>query len=253
MVRPVSVPEAKADPALRRFELRRLRVPLAGGFLNLVVPEARRVLRSAEVAEGTRMGREPPYWARIWPASVGLARFVRGQDCRTLRAVDLGCGLGVAGLAAGLAGASVTFADRDPDALAFAAWNASRSGAAWPAAIQILDWSCDRLRGQFDVMLLADVSYSRRHHAGLLDQISAGLAPDGVVLHADPGRPDSDVFLAALGRTLTVGMTSRSVKQDGIVSEVRLSVASANPAKLREWLGGLAADRPQSAEESAAP
>ncbi len=246
----MSVPEAKADPALRRFELRRLRVPLAGGFLNLVVPESRRVLRSVEVAEGARIGREPPYWARIWPASVGLARFVRGQDCRKLRAVDLGCGLGVAGMAAGLAGATVTFADRDPDALAFAAWNANRCGPDLAVATQKLDWSRERLRGQFDLMLLADVSYSQRHHVGLLDQVASALAPDGVVLHADPGRPDSDVFLAALGRKLTVGMTSRSVKQDGIVSEVRLSVASANAARLQQWLGGVATDCPQPAEES---
>lgn len=235
------MPEAKADPALRRFELRRLRVPLGGGFLNLVVPEARRILRSAAVAEATRFGQEPPYWARIWPASIALARFVRQVDCRGLRAVDLGCGLGVAGMAAGLAGAAVTFADRDRDALAFAAWNAERAGLVHSPSVQELDWSKDHLAGSFDVILLADVSYARRHHAGLRAQIAAALAIDGVVVHADPDRPEAERFLADLAKDLSVHTAHTAVRHDGHAVAVRLAVAAHSGVSASCWFTALAA------------
>ena len=172
-----TVPEAKLDPVLRRFPLRRLKLPLGDRSLSLVVPDVGAWMRAGEWAANTVPNGEPPYWVQIWPASVAMARLLwRRGDLAGQRVLDLGCGLGVPGITACRAGALVTFADVKPDALAFATWNGARQGSpAAPIARQV-DWSQAEVPGPFDLMLLADVSYRPVHHAALKRHIRGCLA-----------------------------------------------------------------------------
>src|SRR5207249_1626667 len=76
---------------------------------------------------------EPPYWAYPWIGSRSLAEYVtRWMDLRGRRVLEIGCGLGIAGLAAAAAGADVVFVDAAPPALAFvrASLRANRFDAA---------------------------------------------------------------------------------------------------------------------------
>src|SRR5512146_678227 len=58
-----------------------------------------------------------PYWAELWPSSIELARFfLREENIRGRTVLELGCGLGLAGIAAAAAGANVLFTDYEPDA-----------------------------------------------------------------------------------------------------------------------------------------
>lgn len=64
-----------------------------------------------------------PYWTRVWPSAVALAHQLlkRPELVRGCSVADLGAGLGVAGLAAALAGAGQStnrtlFASRVPAA-----------------------------------------------------------------------------------------------------------------------------------------
>src|SRR5438132_6911628 len=58
-----------------------------------------------------------PYWAQLWPAARMLAKvMVRenwGTDPRSVRVLEVGCGLGLAGIAALSRGLAVTFSDVD--------------------------------------------------------------------------------------------------------------------------------------------
>jgi predicted nicotinamide N-methyase len=68
-----------------------------------------------------------PFWATVWPAAQLLARVVQAEPAwvRGQTVLDLGCGSGVAGIAAVYAGATRVVAhDIDPVALALAAKNA---------------------------------------------------------------------------------------------------------------------------------
>ena len=51
-------------------------------------------------------GDRDPYWCRLWPSAIALAQLVLQQPelVRGKRVCDIGCGLGLAGIAAALAG-----------------------------------------------------------------------------------------------------------------------------------------------------
>src|SRR2546422_4979265 len=70
-----------------------------------------------------------PYWADLWPASRMLAKAIlREPWAAGLEALEIGCGLGLPGIAALSVGLRVTFSDYDATALRFAADNARANG-----------------------------------------------------------------------------------------------------------------------------
>ncbi len=232
----ISVPEARKDPRLRSFALRRISVAVGPRLVRLVVPEAAEYRRrGAWVSEAART--EPPYWVRVWPSAVVLARVLGDSALLPAPSVlDLGCGLGLPGIVASLRGAEVHFVDRCEHALAFATWNAMRhrrDGAR--VSGQCLDWCRDCIDERFDVLVLADVSYHRSQHDGLLRQVEAALGPGGIVLHADPHREESTRFLERLGRSMDVWRASRAVRWDDSTTEVRLSVGCRDQERLARW------------------
>ena len=76
-------------------------------------------------------GDRDPYWTCIWPSSILMAQEVlrRPELVAGKRVADLGCGLGLGGVAAALAGASeVVFLDREPLSLQCSLLNAILCG-----------------------------------------------------------------------------------------------------------------------------
>lgn len=191
----MTVPEALRHATLRQFDLRRHRLPVAGGTLSLVTPRSMDdLLETHADPQAERM----PYWAEVWPAAVGLARLLmRGPPLDGRRVLDLGCGIGLAGIAAGKRGAAaVVFADREPAALQFARFNAEHNGIpADRVQTQLLDWFQATAAGTFDLLLLADVAYEARNHEPLLRHVRQCLAAGGKALLGDPYREQVDPFV----------------------------------------------------------
>src|SRR5262249_33857154 len=70
-----------------------------------------------------------PYWTDLWPAARMLAKAILRQPWPVgLDALEIGCGLGLPGIAALAQGLHVTFSDYDATALQFAADNARANG-----------------------------------------------------------------------------------------------------------------------------
>ena len=129
-----------------------------------------------------------PYWAEIWPASRAIARrLAKGGRLDGESVLDLGCGLGLAGIAAGRLGAHVTFADYHPDALAFARRNAAlcELGAA---TFQQVDWRAPDWARPVDRVLGADVVYERMDHEAIAELLRVLLSGGGTAWLGDPCR-----------------------------------------------------------------
>ncbi len=155
-----------------------------------------------------------PYWPIIWPSSLMLAVQILLQSstdvprlpCKTL---ELGCGLGIAGIAAGLMGCDVTFTDYDRESLDFARHNAIANGVK-TFQHRLLDWRTPQPE-QFDWIIASDVLYERRLHETLLSAIEVMLRPDGVLWITDPQRTAAADFpLLAATRGLRVEASSIS-------------------------------------------
>ena len=231
------VPEARTDPVLRRYPLRRVRLPVGQGQLSLVVPDERAWMREGTWAPSVVRGKEPPYWIRIWPAALATARAVqRVADLGQASVLDLGCGLGIPGVQAAAAGAKVTFADLEPDALAFACWNGRiQPGRRCDPTGVAVDWAQGVVPGSFDLLLLSDVSYHHKHHAPLRRHLEHALAADGAALHADPHRDLASRFLQQLPEPfVTTSWTRPTLCQDRR-ADVRLTLISRGRSLLDRW------------------
>jgi len=146
-----------------------------------------------------------PYWADIWPAARMLAKAVAREDWgkypatgAKLEALELGCGLGIPGLAALARGLRVTFSDYDLTAVRFAASNARRN-KLYDFKTLPLDWRFPPARLKVPVILGADLTYETRNIDPLIGLIRQVLLPGGICLLADQDRTPAPLLREQLG------------------------------------------------------
>jgi 2-polyprenyl-3-methyl-5-hydroxy-6-metoxy-1,4-benzoquinol methylase len=156
---------------------------------------------------------------------------MRGPRLDGVHAVDVGCGIGLPGLAAGLRGARVSFLDREATALRFAAFNAAELGIR-DFETRVFDWDRDELPASADLLLLADVAYQYRHLAPLRRLCEQVLAvPGGRVLLADPERPTANDLVAALAaHAARVGSAAAEDPSSGDRVALRIVEVGGGPA-----------------------
>jgi predicted nicotinamide N-methyase len=139
-----------------------------------------------------------PYWTTIWPAARMLARAVVREPWETypkpVRVLEVGCGLGLAGVAGLARGLHVTFSDVDETALAFAAANARLNGFTAGFRTTPLDFRCPPEGERYPVVIGSDLMYEARLVGPLVSFLGSVLAPGGVCLIADPDRLAARVF-----------------------------------------------------------
>lgn len=163
---------------------------------------------------------EPPYWAHLWTGSLTLARYLEECiDCEGAAVLDLGCGLGLTGLVAALKGGNVVFADKERDAVAFAAANARRNHCPTFMA-RTLDFTTEELDRSFSLILGAEILYDRPTFPALAHFLARHLAPNGGALFSDARRTNTEEFYRQLD---LVGLRWR--REERIEREDRLPLA----------------------------
>jgi predicted nicotinamide N-methyase len=150
-------------------------------------------VRSAYVAD-----EYTPYWPTLWPSARMLAKAVVREPWETypqpVRVLEVGCGLGLAGIACLSRGLDVTFTDVDETALMFAARNARHNGFTTGYRTMPLDFRCPPEDVKYPVVIGSDLMYEERMVNPLVALLAAVLAPDGVCLITDPDRAAARVF-----------------------------------------------------------
>jgi predicted nicotinamide N-methyase len=139
-----------------------------------------------------------PYWADLWPASRMLAKAILQEPWTPgLAALEIGCGLGLPGIAGLARGLHVTFSDVDATALELAAANAQLNGFDQFQTLQ-LDWSQPPAGLQFPVLLASDLVYELRNVEPLVGLIRTLLQPGGLCLLTDQDRVPAQALREAL-------------------------------------------------------
>jgi len=152
-----------------------------------------------------------PYWARLWPVSEQFAEYLSQHPvAQGTRVLEIGCGLGLTGLALLSQGCQLTFSDYVPLAVETALENARRNG--FPAAGRIIDWYDTQVDEKWPLVVGSDLVYDRVLHRPLLTFLQRVLEPRGECWLADPGRSISLEFLAAAD---TCGMRVTRLNREG--------------------------------------
>jgi predicted nicotinamide N-methyase len=139
-----------------------------------------------------------PYWADLWPASRMLAKAILREPWPDgLHALEVGCGLGLPGIAALARGLRVIFSDYDATALQFAARNARLNGLSDFETMQ-LDWRRPPESLRVPVILASDLLYELRNVEPLVGLIKKALLPGGVCLLTDQDRVPSHLLRETL-------------------------------------------------------
>ena len=137
-----------------------------------------------------------PYWSEIWPASRMLAKAILREPWKSypkLEALEIACGLGLAGIAALSRGLRVTFSDIDAFTLRFAAENAELNGFS-DFTTQPIDLRNPPPDLKVPVLFGADLLYESRLIEDVAKFIHTVLVPDGMCLIADPDRLSARPF-----------------------------------------------------------
>ena len=211
---------------IARYDLRHELFEIAGQQFDMTVVRDSYALVDAIAPEVFAANERLPYWADLWTSSVELARW-----CLTDPAVcgasvlEIGCGVGLAGIAAAKAGATVRMTDVDPEALQFARYNAlnnlPESVVRASLTTAVLDWDAPGAIDPVDFVLGGDIIYERGTFDHLLDLLSLALRPLGVAVLTDPDRAIGHAFLRrAVERGFDIRSETGTVTRGGRTATV---------------------------------
>ena len=155
-----------------------------------------------QLAEESKDRIELPFWAKIWPASILLSYYLTSlpEPAADRQIIELGCGIGLAGLFCAARGFNVVLSDNNPDALLFAKINILKNNLQEKASIMPVDFTLDRLQQKFDYLVGSEIFYRESGYRGLVKFLLFHLkaSPHAeVVLSADYRRQAKKFFQAA--------------------------------------------------------
>lgn len=201
-------------------------VEVGGKIYRLAHPSiADDLIDEAEFDQDERL----PYWAEIWPSAIALARELASQNLSGRRAVELGCGVGLATAVALQGGARVLATDYYAAALDFARHNARKNTGREPGTA-LLDWRDPAHPGRFDLVFAADVLYEENGARALADLVPRLLAPEGEAVVADPGRQYEPLFRELmLGKGFRFETGETRVEVEGLERKATVVVHGIKP------------------------
>ncbi|MFM7186766.1 MAG: class I SAM-dependent methyltransferase [Armatimonadota bacterium] len=139
-----------------------------------------------------------PYGWMLWPSAIGLSTYILDNANRFARkrVLELGCGVGLAGVVAAIAGATVIQTDYLDGALELSSRNANINGVTTTTCLG--DWRDFpvSLVESTDIVIGTDILYERSMHPYLKNLLPLFTKRGVPVLIADPIRPQA---LDALG------------------------------------------------------
>ena len=112
------------------LQLTRRTLNILGQNITFELPASQdQLLEFAIASETSGSSDSDPYWGSLWETSPRTAAIILQHQWPTrLKALELGCGIGVTGIAALIAGHDVTFSDHATAAVRLAVHNAGLNG-----------------------------------------------------------------------------------------------------------------------------
>jgi predicted nicotinamide N-methyase len=181
------------------FPLQKIPVILKNKELELWVPDPFKVRMQygGQLAGGKTAS--PPFWSRVWPASIALAEYImlKPDWIEGRRVLELAAGLGLPSLVAARRAESVLATDNQPQAVELLRYNASALRLDNFSA-EVLDWSRLPSMVEADLVLMSDVNYEPSSFPGLLRAVESLLEQGIQILLSTPERLSARPFVESL-------------------------------------------------------
>lgn len=156
------------------------------------------VANSEEILTRSVNDEEAPVWVELWPSSIALARWLwEGPSLNGISVLELGAGLGLPGVVAGLKGGRVLQTDYIEEALDVARETA-RLNMVNGLRTAVADWRSFNINEKFDYIIGSDILYHPDLNPFLKQIFRNNLHPGGLIVMADAGRTDSLAFIREL-------------------------------------------------------
>ena len=168
---------------------------------------------------------EFPFWVKIWEASLVMANLMAAMPVREgLRVLELGAGLGVAGIVGAATGHHVTITDYEDEIMDFVRVSAEVNGCAANVHLATLDWLNPSDIGEFDVIIGSEVLFHERFFEPLLACFKRYLKPGGVIYMAhDRRRKSLAPFLRMCEPHYDISARKQVMKSRGETLEIVLT------------------------------
>ncbi|MBF0202624.1 MAG: methyltransferase [Desulfamplus sp.] len=195
------------DAFKKEYDIELTTFALADRTLNLYVPKTiDRFINKDKPFEGF------PLWAKIWEATAVLALHLSSiPPDPDRRIMEIGAGMGVAGIYAASLGHRVTITEYNRDALNFARANALENGIH-DVDILSLDWRVPHPMGKFDRIIGSEVVFREADITTLLSVFKLYLLPGGTITLAEGMRKTSLDFVRVMEKHYSVRLKKQTVK-----------------------------------------
>lgn len=182
-----------ADVSVRQY-----RITVAGRELVILGPADPHALHAAADRQRMALGEDyAPWWATPWPGAVMLVEFLAGHvEPPANPVLEIGAGLGLAGVGLAAFGFRVVVTDYDPEAIEYARRNAQHNQVNLADA-RTLDWR-EPPNETWTMIVGADCIYHPRDLKPIAGLIYKCLTNDGVAWLSDQNRAKLDLFRSEL-------------------------------------------------------
>jgi predicted nicotinamide N-methyase len=155
-----------------------------------------------------------PLWAKIWESAGVLASCLTSLAPDPMKnMLEIGCGLGVVGIAAAKTGHRITMTEMNPDALNFAKANALANGCP-ELPVHRLDWNAPQMEGRFDYIVGSEAVYQTEAIKSLEVFFDHYLNPGGTIILAQRMRRTGLHFWERLRRQFNIQARRQTLRYD---------------------------------------
>lgn len=161
-----------------------------------------------------------PLWAKVWPASFVLGRWLRKLTPEGKHLLELGSGCGITGCIAARYGFSrVIISDVAEDALVFARANVLKNGLAERVEVRRVDVATARLEERFDILAASEILYLQELHRPLIKFVGRHLGRGGTAVFCTDMARRQPHFFKLAAREFSVAeqlVGVRSMSEEGM-------------------------------------
>ncbi len=194
----------------QKYNVEETRYQVAGQSLSFFVPQ-----KIDPFINTDDLFADFPLWSKIWEATAVLSFHLSTMTPDPgRRFLEIGAGMGVAGLVGAKLGHRMTITEYNSDAIEFARANAVLNDID-TVDIRRLDWNNPLIEGRFDYIIGSEVVFKEEDIPGLHHLFQRYLKPGGTIFLAEGMRKTTRAFVKQMETHYTIAMKKQTMKSDG--------------------------------------